>query len=55
MRYFSIISRSLITKAQTGEVSLRSLSTFLALNIKNSEGGAIKGNLTMGNIEPDFI
>lgn len=36
------------TKAQTGEVGLRFMPTFSALNIKTSDGGTIKGKLTMG-------
>jgi hypothetical protein len=36
------------TEAQTGEVGLRFMPTFSALNIKTSDGGKIKGKLTMG-------
>jgi len=36
------------TKAQTGEVGLRFMPTFSALSINTSDGGRIKGKLTMG-------
>lgn len=36
------------TEAQTGEVGLRFMPTFSALNINTSEGGKIRGKLTMG-------
>jgi hypothetical protein len=43
-----LFAGTLNTQAQTGEVGLRFMPTFSALNIKTSDGGTIKGKLTMG-------
>jgi len=43
-----LLMGALKAEAQTGEFGLRFMPTFSALNIKTSDGGTIKGNLTMG-------
>lgn len=50
--YVSVIALILVSalkaEAQMGEVGLRFMPTFSALTIKTSEGGTIKGDLTLG-------